>query len=396
MNRRIWIISELFFPNESATGYILTEMAKAFTSKYEVNVICADTNYENDNNRVVEDEGSKILPGINIIRVHIHELDKNSLSKRLMRLFSVNRKLYHQALKNVRSGDVVFAVTNPAPLLLNLQKLKKKRDIEYILLVHDVFPENALASGVIKQNPLYTFLKKRFDKAYAAADKVLVLGEDMKEIISSKIGSRDNVFVCENWGEENIKPCERISDGKIVLQFAGNMGRVQGLEKLLSIISSLKNEQLLFDFWGSGALVPFFHNYVTENALSQVRIHGSYNRGNQNEILNDCDIAIVSLAEGMKGLGVPSKTYNILAAGKPILYIGDKGSEIFNLVKDNDLGVTFEWNQTEELSKWLNTLTINDLEKLREKGKRSRTLYESRYTQEIILKKTLKTVCESE
>jgi glycosyltransferase involved in cell wall biosynthesis len=392
MNRRIWIISELFFPNESATGYILTEIAKAFTSKYEVNVICADTNYENDTNRVAGDNGSKTIPGINIVRVHVRELDKNSLPKRLLRFFSVNSKLYQQALKEVKSGDIVFAVTNPAPLLLSLQKLKKKKNIEYILLVHDVFPENALASGIMKNTPLYTFVKKRFDKAYAAADKILVLGEDMKEIISSKIGFHDNVFVCENWGEESIKPSARPMDGKIILQYAGNMGRVQGLENLLSIISDLKNEKLLFDFWGSGALVPYFNNFVSENSMGQVRIRGSYNRGTQNEVLNDCDIAIVCLAKGMKGLGVPSKTYNILAAGKPILYIGDEGSEIYNLVKDNDLGPVFGWDRTEELIEWLNALTINDLDNFKEKGKRSRALYESRYTKEIILKKILETV----
>lgn len=393
MKPRIWIISELFFPNESATGYILTEIAKAFTFKYEVNVICADTNYENDTNRVAGENESKTIPEINIVRVHIPELDKNSLPKRLLRFFSVNSKLYQQALKKIKSGDIVFAVTNPAPLLLNLQKLKKKKEIEYILLVHDVFPENALASGVMKKTPLYAFVKKRFDKAYAAADKVLVLGEDMKGIISSKIGSYKNVFVCENWGEESIKPFARPMDGKIVLQYAGNLGRVQGLKCLLSIVSNLKNDRLLFDFWGSGALVPYFNNFVSENFLNQVRIRGSYNRGTQNEVLNDCDIAIVCLAKGMKGLGVPSKTYNILAAGKPILYIGDEGSEIYNLVKDNDLGAAFDWNQTEELTEWLNALTITDLDNLKEKGKQSRALYESRYTKEIILKKILETVC---
>ena len=95
----------------------------------------------------------------------------------------------------------------------------------------------------------------------------------------------------------------------------------------------------------------------------------------------------------MKGLGVPSKTYNILAAGKPILYIGDKGSEVYNLVKDNDLGVVFEWEQIEEFTEWINSLTINDLIELQEKGKRARILFENRYTQDLILQKTLDIIC---
>ena len=393
MKRRIWIISELFFPNESATAYILTEMAKAFTSIFEVNVICADTNYEKDDNRVSGDNNQKTISGINIQRVNIPEFDKNSLLKRILRNYSVSKILYHQALKHVQSGDIVFAVTNPAPLLLDLKKLKKKRTIEYILLVHDVFPENALASGVIHSSLIYNIFKRMYNKAYAAADRIIVLGQDMKEVISSKIGSSDKVFVCENWGEESINPSDRLLDGKIVLQYAGNIGRVQGLDKILSVSAKVNNKAIIFDFWGSGALVPYIRRYVTENSISNVRIRGSYNRGIQNEVLNDCNIAIVSLAKGMKGLGVPSKTYNILAAGKPILYIGDKGSEIYNLVKDNDLGVVFEWEQIEEFTEWINSLTINDLIELQEKGKRARILFENRYTQDLILQKTLDIIC---
>lgn len=389
----LWIISELFYPNESATAHILTEMAKTFTSKYEVNVICADTNYEKDSNRVSDTSNVKDLPGIKTIRVPVPELDKNSLPKRLLRFLSVSNSLYRQALKVVKSGDVVFAVTNPAFLLPKMRKLKKKKGVEYILLVHDVFPENALASGIMKIKPIYSFLKKRFDKAYAAADKVLALGEDMKEIVASKTGRRDNVFVCENWGEANIKPADRPSDGKIVLQYAGNIGRVQGIENVLSVVSGLNNQSLVFDFWGSGALVPYINNFIAENKLENVRVRGSYNRATQNEVLNDCNMAIICLAKGMKGLGVPSKTYNVLAAGKPILYIGDQESEIYNLVKDNDLGFVFDWDQTAELTAWLNALSAKKIDSLNEKGKHSRALYESQYTQEIILKKTLDVVC---
>ena len=150
---------------------------------------------------------------------------------------------------------------------------------------------------------------------------------------------------------------------------------------------------MIFDFWGSGALVPYLTDYVEKHQLKNVRIRGSYNRSTQqNEVLNDCDIAIVGLAKGMKGLGVPSKTYNILAAGKPIVYLGDPGSEIYNMVKKHDLGVVFDWDQQAELITWLNGLTVDSLADLREKGKRARALYESQYTEEIILNKTLEVI----
>lgn len=387
---KFWIVSELFYPNESATAYILTEMAKKFTQQYDVNVICADTNYEGDARRL-NDAGTN-LGSITIERVKVPELDKNNIVKRLVRFASVSNKLYRKAKEKVQSGDVVFAVTNPAFLLLYMKWLRKRKEVKYILLVHDVFPENALASGMMKLKFLYSLLKKRFDMAYAVADKILVLGEDMKDVVAAKTGRSDNVFVCENWGAADIVPSTRQADGKIVLQYAGNIGRVQGLEELLEITCNVKNTQLMFDFWGSGALVPFLNDFKTRHQLNNVRVRGSYNRSTQNQVLNDCDIAVISLAKGMKGLGVPSKTYNILAAGKPILYIGDADSEIFNLVKRFNLGWAFQWSQTKEFTVWLNSLSSDSLKELKEKGLRSRECYERHYTQEIILDKILEII----
>lgn len=386
----LWIITELFYPNESATAYIITEMANKFSEVYNVNVICADTNYEGDKKRVAEvgTTNSKI----NVLRVSVPELDKNSLLKRLIRFLTVSWKLYKKSKKEVHTGDTIFAVTNPAFLLPYMRRLKISKKLNYILLVHDVFPENALATGVMKIKPLYTVLKKVFDKSYAAADKILVLGEDMKEIVASKTGCADNVFVCENWGSDSITPKDRAGDGKIVLQYAGNIGRVQGLEDWVEIAASSKNSSLVFDFWGSGALVPFLNNFVSDNKLTNVRIRGSYSRATQNEVLNDCDIAVISLAKGMKGLGVPSKTYNILASGKPILYIGDEGSEIYNLTKKFDLGYAFTWEQKDEIVAFLNSLNYNGLAEVKAKGWRSRDCYEKYYAEGIVLNKTLEII----
>jgi len=381
--RTLWMVTELFYPSESATAYILTRMAQRFARDFDVKVICADADYEGDAARV---EAGHDLPGMEIIRVPVPALDKNSLVKRLLRFVSVSRALYGRARKEVRDGDLVFAVTNPAFLVLKLEKLRRQRNIRYTLLVHDVFPENALASGVLPGiKPLYSFLKKRFDRAYATADKILALGEDMKEVVASKTGQNDNIFVLPNWGAGDIVPAERPADGKLVLQYAGNIGRVQGIEPLLELIVRLHNPALVFDFWGSGALVPYVKQFVKEHGLQNVQVRGSYGRAQQNAVLNDCDLALIPLAKGMKGLGVPSKTYSVLAAGKPILYIGDKGSEIYNLVQAQDNGYAFDWESTVELEAFLNALTPDALADLAERGKRSRALYEQSYTEDSIL-----------
>ena len=106
----------------------------------------------------------------------------------------------------------------------------------------------------------------------------------------------------------------------------------------------------------------------------RVFFHGPYFRSQQNEVLAACHIAIVTLQEGMYGLGVPSKTYNILASGRPVLYFGPKDSEIDLLVREHGIGFC-GWPD-----KW-------DIKELKMMGIKARELAEREYSERTILKK---------
>lgn len=93
--------------------------------------------------------------------------------------------------------------------------------------------------------------------------------------------------------------------------------------------------QVEFGIWGTGSAELSLKEKVKQLEMSDnVMFHGPYSRADQQEVLNVCDIALVRLVEGMYGLGVPSKSYNILAAGKPILYIGVLNDEILPTKRD--------------------------------------------------------------
>jgi hypothetical protein len=70
----------------------------------------------------------------------------------------------------------------------------------------------------------------------------------------------------------------------------------------------------------------------------------------------------------MKGLGVPSKTYNLMAAGKPIFYVGDPNSEIDNYVINYNCGWSFDWKNEGAIINMMNSFSINDLSYISEKG----------------------------
>lgn len=375
--------------------------------KYDVNVITDSSLYEE--NKFSIDPSFQIDSGIKIHRVKSRQWDKNNLGQRTMKIVSLSIKLSRVLLKNVRKGEKVFIVTNPALLLVLLSWFKKIRKFQLYVLVHDVFPENTLPSGIIKSEKsfIYKIISSIFNRAYSETDELIVLGRDMKEIVENKVRNakkenKHSIHILENWADiENIKPDEnkqellkyRHKEKFITIQYAGNIGRLQGLENFLQMFSLSTNNHLYFDLWGNGALKDSLKNWVIEHDLNnRIQFHGSYSREDQNVILNSTDIALVTLSKGMYGLGVPSKTYNILAAGKPVLFIGDLNSEIALLVKERNIGFCFSPDDKNEIIAFLNSLTIDSLNEIEEKGRKARIVAEEQYSEERILSRYLEVI----
>ena len=165
--QRLWIISELFPPEETSTAYIMGEIAEALSHKYNVGVICGPEIY--DPSRKRSDNLITTSKEYSIFRSKSHTFNKNSLTGKAKSFLSTTLSIYKLAKKHIRQGDKVLMVTNPAPLILLMSRLKKKRNLELNILVHDVFPENTVAAGI--KLPFYDSVKNMFDKAYGKADK---------------------------------------------------------------------------------------------------------------------------------------------------------------------------------------------------------------------------------
>lgn len=394
--QKFWIVSEIFYPDLTTTAYILTEIAQYLSKYYCVNILTGPIGYDKEN---IDGNHSKLLTDIHIKRCSCIISNKSNLLLRVLRQCTITLKLMIYILLYTSKKDKILIVTNPAPLLLGIALLRALKQFELTVLVHDVFPENTVPAGIFKSpnNIFYKIIKNIFSWAYSRADKLIVLGRDMQKIIQEKIKKSTNqpqIHIIGNWAEtETIYPLPREKclppkfHSKIILGYAGNYGRVQGLMKLLSIAEKTQNKMIYFRFWGSGAMDKYMRDYVSKNDLKNVEINGAYTRKEQQIILNSCDIAFVSLATGMYGLGVPSKTYNILAAGKPIIFIGNKDSEIGKIIIENEIGWIFDEFEDKKLEQFLSHLSMNDFEDLKNKKERCRQLAEIKYTKNIILKK---------
>lgn len=395
--QKLWIATELFYPEETSTSFILSKIANRLASKYDITVLCGEAVYDTSSS---ETPAYTLNSDVKVRRIKTIKGNKNKISVRLLRFILLSTAFSWKLLLNTKKSDKVFIVTNPAPLLFCVSVLKRVRRFDLKILVHDVFPENTIPAGIIKnkKSGYYRILKYLYDWAYAQANTLIVLGDDMKNAIENKLSNsrkKPNIVIIPNWAEPSInsKKGERLKMHNVIcIQYAGNLGRVQGLMEFLEIIKDTKNTNLRFEFVGDGALKLSMQKFVNENHLDNVSFRDGYRRNEQQAIINGCDLAVVTLSRGMKGLGVPSKTYNILAAGRPILYIGDKGSEIGNLVREKNIGFEFCHLESEKILKFLQSLNIHDLKLLEEMGGRARMLAENEYSEDTILNKFSKTI----
>ncbi len=387
----LWIISELFPPDETSTAFILGEIANVMSAKYEVKIICGPEIYDK---RKKTDPNNKFVLNSKIWVTHVKgvDLDKNTFFGKAMRFAIISRQLYQTAKKSIQDGDKVLLVTNPAPVVALVSRLKKERAFDLNILVHDVFPENTAPAGLKMPNFVYNILKNIFDSAYSRADQLIALGRDMKKVLEKKVARFEHqpkVTIIENWADLDIvSPMElKFHPDRFVLEYAGNIGRVQGLHALIENIKNAKNEELEFHLWGTGAEETSLKNFVQNNKMTNVVFHGAYLRSEQSEVINRCDMALVTLTDGMFGLGVPSKTYNIMAAGKAVLFIGEPESEIGLLVKEKNIGYVFRPDDKDEIISFLSGLNKEKLAEIREMGERARQVAVKEYAKDIILNK---------
>ncbi len=333
--KKIFLISEYILPTQNTTGYLFHKLHKNLKQQY------------GDNLKVLvkEDPIHKIEDAILVADVN---LNKKKLTQRLFFELVISLKFLIKILKHVGKGDVVFTGTTPIFLLPIVYVAKKIKKFNWILLVHDVFPENLIAANVLKSNnPFYKILKFLFDRFYAEADKRIVIGQDMKELIDDKVGKSDSIII-QNWiDHHDIEIQEKNNilnelgwqSEQPIFYFFGNIGRVQGIHNIIQALKILPvGQRPKVLFIGSGAYEHELKDQINRLNDKNVQYIGSLDPSKKSDGLNAGDIAIVTLAEGMYGLGVPSKAYYSMAADKPLLAIMEEKSEIVSMVEKHTIG----------------------------------------------------------
>jgi glycosyltransferase involved in cell wall biosynthesis len=394
---RIWVVSELYFPEETSTGHFITGIAEGLAATHPVSTLCGYPSYSL---QLAESPAFEIRSRVRIHRCWATRLSRHNLFFRLINVLTFATSIFLAALMQVRRRDVVIVVTNPPILPFIVGLACRVKSAIPVLLVHDVYPNILVSTGMLTDT---STLKRLLGSAYASLMKafrrIVVIGRDMIELLSRQYPAcAERLCIIPNWADTSeVVPRDKEDTvlgsrlqlaGRLVVQYSGNMGRTHGLEDICKAAQMLQSQapEILFLLIGSGAKHSMVKNLQIDAHLSNVVQLDRVERGQLADSLSACDVAIIAFIKGMSGLSVPSRMYNIMASGRPILAVADADSELARVVREENIGWVIEPGRPDLLVEALCKIR-QSLPLLREMGVRARKVCEAKYTRQQVIER---------
>ncbi|HEX8709849.1 MAG TPA: glycosyltransferase family 4 protein [Pyrinomonadaceae bacterium] len=385
---RILILHQFFYPDHSAVSQLMTELAESLVEQgLEVTALAGRGLY-NGGQRLAPREEYR---GIRIERAWTTSRGKRSLAARLTDYLSFYLGASWKLLR-LPAHDILLTLSHPPLIGLIALFFGRLRRMRIIALVQDIHPDLAIHLGTIgARNPAARALNWLNCRALRGADRIIVLSECMRERIAAKVGARNSsrIDIIHNWadgrairpldGEPNPFVAEHHLEGKFVVLFSGNFGLVNEFQTVLDAARRLRERSdLLFLFIGDGVRAGEIRRFTEQHGLENIRMLPYQPRQSLRYSLAAGHALLTTLADGLAGLSVPSKTYASLAAGRPVLFVGDARSDVARLVTEHGCGAVIAAGDGERLAAVIEDWAA-DGAKLARMGRAARALFESRF-----------------
>lgn len=388
-SNRIWVVSELYYPEDTSTGHYLTGIAEGLAERVPAHVLCGQPTYAA---RDVKAAWTETHHGVRIRRCWSTRFNKNNLLLRVINLLTLCVTVFWNAVWRIRRGDDVLVVTNPPLLPFVVSWACWLRRAKCTLLIHDVYPDVLTATGFMKARSLPVRVMNWFvGRLYRGAHQIVVLGRDMETLVRAKLGKAHTpVTIIPNWADtEFIQPIARDQNrilrqydaaDRFVVQYSGNMGRTHNLDVIVKAAETLQDEKdIHFLLVGSGARKDWLQKTVAERRLDNVTVGDRCPREELPDLLSAADVALIAFVPGMAGVSVPSRLYNMLAAGRPVIVVADAHSEPARIVREHQLGWVVEPNDAESLAAAILTAK-SDAKQLHNMGRYARKVARAQFS----------------
>jgi colanic acid biosynthesis glycosyl transferase WcaI len=380
---RILLLNLYYPPDTSATAKMAEAVVDTLATTHEVTVVCGRPSYEPTERRTwrlwqTEKLSRPAQTGrVKIIRVGSTDYSRTQMGRRVLNY------LTYVALSVPRAAlvpcDVVVGMTDPPfeGIVAALAALLKGKPFVYN--IRDLYPDMAVGGSIVKPGLLTRIWERLHRWALRRATRVVVLGEDMRARIEAKGVRPEKIAVVRDGAEirgpgtePGIDPdvVRTIrGDFRFVLLHAGNLGFYGAWGTLVAAAQKLAHEGIGLVFVGDGAQRAEIE--AAAAGCKNVRFLPFFPASKIASVLAAADAHVVTIKRGLEGVIVPSKMYGILAAGKPILAVAPRESDVAKIGEERGFAISADPDDASAVADAVCQVSC-DAERLRKMGEAAR------------------------
>lgn len=332
--------------------------------------------------------------GISILQVKTFNIQKTNVLEKGIATLAIEYQ-YLSAIKKYTSDkkfDLVLYSTPPITFSKIIEFVKNRDSAKSYLLLKDIFPQNAVDMGMMKEGSfLHNFFIKKEKKLYQVSDVIGCMSsanlnfilKHNPEISKDKVEVNPNTIepILLNYSDlqkKEIRKKYRLPIDKKILVYGGNLGKPQGINFLLETIKATVAADVFFLVVGSGTEYLRIDRWFKENSPDNAVLLAGLPKEDYDLLLNACDVGLIFLHKDFTIPNFPSRLLSYLEMEMPIIAATDPNTDIGSVIEESNCGRWVISGDMEGMQKAIEYL-ISDEKTYREMKKNARLLLERDY-----------------
>lgn len=399
---RILFLTQYYPPETGAVQNRLSDLAKRLAKLgHQVEVLTAlpsypkGETYEGYRRRFVMTEQDQ---SIRIVRTWAYATKKKNFFSRILNYLSFAVLSVPVGWMAAGGADVVVVESPPLFLGFSGYLLSRFKRARFILNVSDLWPESAVALGMLRNRIMVRWATKAEEWLYHSANMVTGQTEGIVSSIQRRCPSTPVHLMTNGVAPEFLTQVARASNkrealrekfgfqGKFIVAYTGVHGLAQGLDTVVRSADLLKQyKQIRFHFFGDGPEKSHLELSAAKNGADNVEFHPPLSAAHMPELLASIDVSVVPLKRNDLFRGaLPSKLFEALGAGVPVILA--LNGEAKNLIEQSHGGLAVEPENPSDMAEKILRLYQNA--DLRERiGASGRAFVVARYNREHIARR---------
>ena len=389
-----------FQPEQAASSYLMDGMYKAFTRNNMGMLVYTPVPTRGITNEVKKDYRNRLHETLydgkmEVYRIRLMDEGRNAVARAFRYFISCLKQFWKGAFsKEARKCDVLFVFSTPPIQGAMAGIVKKFNKMPLVYNLQDIFPDSLIGTGLAKKGGMLWKIGRVIENfTYRNADKIIVISQDFKKNIMAKGVPEEKIVVIYNWVDEEAVvdiPREKnvlfdrydLDRDKFYITYNGNIGLTQNMDMLMEVAKALEsNEDIHFVLVGNGAYKEKLEQIIKERNITNVTMIPFQPYEDISHVFSLGDVSLVISKPGVGENSVPSKTWSIMSASRPVLANFDE-NELKTIIEEKNCGIFTKAGDKVAFTDAILKL-YNDRELCKEMGKNGRQFVMDNLTKEV-------------